>query len=261
VRGIQVGTWTTTVGEGTIPFRGRKWRNYGESRRDTVGGDRVRYLELSVRRSAAERHPMHGFVVEHEEYEVTRQLSRHRYAEDEHAVLFHVEGPVEPYRSAIAEVPSVIEFEIAPCPDGSFYLYVRDRITGGDRRLLDAFSQSGLVLTGPVEYRSDGTVRLLVVGPSDAVGAAVEEVPEGEEVEVLAVGERLSGRVDSRLDLTGRQFEAVTAAVESGYFEVPREATLDDVAARLGCSTGTAGELLRRAERTVMADLVDGGPF
>ncbi|MFC6940537.1 helix-turn-helix domain-containing protein [Salinirubellus sp. GCM10025818] len=221
----------------------------------------MRYLELSVRRSAEERHSMHGFVVEHDDYEVTRQLSRHQHAEDEHAVLFHVEGPVEPYRSEIAAVPSVVEFEIAPCPDGSFYLYVRDRITEGDRRLLDAFSQSGLVLTGPVEYRSDGTVRLVVVGPTDAVGAAVEEVPETEEVEVLAVGERLSSRVDSRLDLTGRQFEAVTAAVESGYFEVPREATLDDVAARLGCSTGAAGELLRRAERTVMADLVEGGPF
>lgn len=204
---------------------------------------------------------MHRFVVEHEGYEVTRQLSRHRYAENEHAVLFHVEGPVEPYESAIAAVSSVIEFEISPCPDGSFYLYVRDRITEEDRRLLDAFSQSGLVRTGPVEYRSDGTVRLVVVGPTGAVQAAVEGIPETDEVEVLAVGERLAGRVDSRLELTGRQFEAIAAAVEAGYFEVPREATLGEVASRLGCSTGTAGELIRRAERTVMADLVAGGPF
>ena len=115
--------------------------------------------------------------------------------------------------------------------------------------------------TGPVEYRSDGTVRLVVVGPTAAEQAAVEEVPETDEVEVLAVGERLAGRIDSRLDLTRRQFVAVTVAVESGYFEVPREATLEDVASRLGCSTGTAGELLRRAEREVMADLVSGGRF
>lgn len=221
----------------------------------------MRYLELSIHRSPEERHPMHQFVVEHEEYGATRQLSRHQYAEDEHAVVFHVEGPVEPYRSAIEEVSSVIEFEVSPCADGSFYLYVRDRITEGDRRLLDAFSQSGLVLTGPVEYRSDETVRLVVVGPTDAVGAAVEAVPETDEVAVLSVGDRFTGEIDSRLDVTRRQFEAVTVAVESGYFEVPREATLEDVASRLGCSTGTAGELLRRAERTVMADLVTGGRF
>lgn len=221
----------------------------------------MRYLELSIRRPPEGRHPMHQFVVEHEEYEVTRQLSRHRYAETEHAVLFHVEGPVEPYESAISEVPSVVEFEISPCSDGSFYLYVRDRISEEGRRLLDAFSQSGLLLTGPVEYRSDGTVRLVVVGPTDAVQAVIEGIPETDEVEILAVGERLPGRIDPRIDMTRRQFEAVTVAVEDGYFEVPREATLEDVASRLGCSTGTAGELLRRAEHKVMADLVDGGAF
>lgn len=61
--------------------------------------------------------------------------------------------------------------------------------------------------------------------------------------------------------MTGRQFEAVRAAVDAGSYRAPREAGLAAVADRLDCATGTAGELLRRAERTVMANLVASGPF
>lgn len=48
-------------------------------------------------------------------------------------------------------------------------------------------------------------------------------------------------------DLTDRQFEALSLAVASGYFEVPREVTLDGVADAMGVEKSTAGEHLRRA--------------
>ena len=140
-------------------------------------------------------------------------------------------------------------------------MYVREDLAGEDRAFSAAFSQPGLLLLTPVEYRTDGTVGLTAVGPAEAVQAAVEDVPETMGVEVVSVGEYAAGRIDARQALTQRQFEAVRVAVETGYYRSPREATLSAVAARLDCATGTAGELLRRAERTVMADLVAGGPF
>jgi predicted DNA binding protein len=48
-------------------------------------------------------------------------------------------------------------------------------------------------------------------------------------------------------DLTDRQFEALSIAVASGYFEVPREATLADMADAMAVGKSTAGEHLRRA--------------
>lgn len=221
----------------------------------------MRYLELRVHRSPNERHPMHQFVVEHDRYNITRLLYGHQYAENEHALLFHVEGPAEPYRNELKTVSAVLEFELALCPDESFYLYIRERISEDDQEFTDAFSQPGLIIVRPIEYRSDETIQLAVVGPSDAIQAAVDDIPETNGVEILAVGEYLASRIDARIELTPRQFEAVTEAVESGYYDVAREASLDDVASRLDCSSGTAGELLRRAERTVMSDLVAGGPF
>lgn len=58
-------------------------------------------------------------------------------------------------------------------------------------------------------------------------------------------------------DLTDRQFEALSLAVESGYFAVPREATLSDVADAMGVEKSTAGEHLRRAMDSVAGFVVE----
>ena len=46
------------------------------------------------------------------------------------------------------------------------------------------------------------------------------------------------------------------AALELGYYRNPREATQEDVAAVLGCSPGTVGEHLRKAEERVFSQFV-----
>lgn len=221
----------------------------------------MRYLEVEVDQPPADRDPMHQFLVENDAYGASRLLYRETYGDGEHAALFHVEGPVEPYRETLEARPSLQSFALDACPDDSFYLYARETIPADSQAFSAAFAQPGLLVITPVTYRPDGTVHVTAVGPADAVQSAVEAVPETMGVEVLAVGEYLAGRVDSRLELTQRQLEAVEIAVETGYYSATREATLADVADRLDCARGTAAELLRRAERTVMANLVADGPF
>ncbi|PSP57114.1 hypothetical protein BRC82_00755 [Halobacteriales archaeon QS_1_67_19] len=58
-------------------------------------------------------------------------------------------------------------------------------------------------------------------------------------------------------DLTDRQFEALAVAVAAGYFEVPRSATLENVAAEMDVGKSTAGEHLRRALGRIGAFVVD----
>lgn len=221
----------------------------------------MRYLEVSVHHTPDDRHPMHQFVVEHGAYKITRLLYRFQYAEAEQAALFHVEGPVEPYERALSEQSSIQEFELSPCQDTSFYLYVREAMGPDSREFADAFSQPGLIILTPIEYRPDGTVQVTAVGPAETIQAAVNDIPETMGVDVCSVGEFALGRLDPRLELTQRQLDAVSEAVACGYYSEPRSATLADVAAGLDCSSGTAGELLRRAERTVMTHLVNRGPF
>lgn len=220
----------------------------------------MRYLEVSVDQPADERHTMHQFVVGHEGYNCSRLLYREEY-DDEHVALFHVDGPPAPYEAALGDRVGPNEYELDSCPDDTCYVYVRDAMTEEDRRFADAFAQPGLLVLMPVEYRSDGTVRVSAVGPAAAVQAAVDAVPDKMGIDVQQVGEYRAGRLDERLELTPRQFEAVRVAVEVGYYRSPREATLEAVAEGLDCGTGTAGELLRRAERTVMSNLAADGPF
>ena len=57
--------------------------------------------------------------------------------------------------------------------------------------------------------------------------------------------------------LTDPQREALLAADELGYFDVPRRASLDDVAAELGISASACSERLRRAQTHLVETFVD----
>lgn len=54
--------------------------------------------------------------------------------------------------------------------------------------------------------------------------------------------------------LTDRQQEALRTAYELGYFEIPRDATLADVAAELDITAASASERLRRAQTRLLQE-------
>ena len=59
-------------------------------------------------------------------------------------------------------------------------------------------------------------------------------------------------------ELTDRQREVVESAYETGYYEVPREATATEVAAELDLDSSTVVEHLQRAERNLMTHHLEG---
>jgi len=52
--------------------------------------------------------------------------------------------------------------------------------------------------------------------------------------------------------LTERQRECLTVAFREGYFEVPRECTLEDVANAIGVDKSTVSETIRRGSARVL---------
>ncbi|WP_324663360.1 helix-turn-helix domain-containing protein [Haloarcula sediminis] len=222
----------------------------------------MKYVRLSLSLPPEARNPMHQFVVDHDGYEASYLLRGNNIEADIHTMLFYVDGhPIAPYREALEATDYVIEYEISRCPDDTFYLYVRDRFSETGQSIVDAVTAAGLVGVSPVAFRADGTMELTLVGPGETVQRAVEAVPEGIGVDVREVGEYVNHRFEPTAALTDRQFEAVAAAVDCGYYDEPREGSTADVAEALGCSPGTAAEHLRKAEARVMGRLVDGdGP-
>jgi predicted DNA binding protein len=58
--------------------------------------------------------------------------------------------------------------------------------------------------------------------------------------------------------LTDRQREVLAAAVQQGYFEVPRSCTLAEVADGLGIDKSTASTVLRRGQGRLVRQYLTG---
>jgi len=125
----------------------------------------------------------------------------------------------------------------------------------------------------PQTVRSDdGTGRIVAEIPEpydapDVVGTFLEEYPEAElatkreKDRLRPLPSRSEIRQVVEEALTDRQREVLETAFEQGYYDWPREATGEDVAAALGISSATFAEHIRAAEHNLFRLFVDGpGP-
>ncbi|NHN57553.1 MULTISPECIES: helix-turn-helix domain-containing protein [Halorussus] len=171
--------------------------------------------------------------------------------------LLRLRGDYRRYEADLRAADNVAEAEILPVTDRSCYCFLAAESETLGRELFDNFTRGSLMTVPPVECHGDASSTFTLVGTEADIQAAVEEVPEGVAVDVEAVGgERVAD--DGVLGrLSPRQREAVRAALELGYYDVPRDATGEDVARELDCATATAAEHLRKAEATLVSALLD----
>jgi len=219
----------------------------------------VRYVRLALALPPERRHPMHQFVVESDEHGASRQLSWSVSVDGTISTVFRVEGSPGRYVDALETVDSIRTYHVAASTSG-FYLYVREDLPESEFELATALDRDGLLIVPPITYREDGCAEFSLAGGSAAVQEAVDAVPEPIDVDVLEIGQYRGQPFDRGGGLTDRQREAVRAAVDSGYYESPREGTVEDVAAALSCSPGTAAEHLRKAEAAVMSAVAGDRP-
>lgn len=177
------------------------------------------------------------------------------HAHDEAGVVYFlslVVGDPAAVRAALDAVDAVRSFEYARIDDDTCYVHVGMDVRPGDRAWLTALDGREVVVVPPIVFGPDGAIALTVLGDPGELRQVVADFPEAIEVDVERVGEHrhLAGSLAGRL--TARQFEALEAARDLGYYEVPREADLAAVADALDCTRSTASELLRRAERALV---------
>lgn len=72
--------------------------------------------------------------------------------------------------------------------------------------------------------------------------------------------QEMEGDPSGRYGLSEVQYRALTAAVEAGYYQVPREITMEELAAEFDVSHQALSERLRRAVDTLVAHTVQVGP-
>lgn len=171
-------------------------------------------------------------------------------------LLTRVRGDLDAVRAGVESMPGVLGYSVSGEGNGGL-VYVHLRPPEAVRRFVELPRRHEVFFEFPVESTRDGRLRVVVVGETNAVlGRALADVPPDLEVSVERFG-AYRERPGSVADLlTERQREVLQAAVDAGYYEVPRRATHRDVAERLGLSVGTVSEHLQKAEARVFGSLL-----
>ena len=168
-------------------------------------------------------------------------------------LLYQLRGDLDYARAVFDASPDVIHYDIPEQEDGLVYLHcvMNESLTA----LLSVLQESEVIMAMPVEFLSDDRLRLTFIGEHESLQRILNRISEFVETEIERIGEYGSeGRLGSVL--TDRQREILTAAVEQGYYEVPRQATIRDIADEIGLSQATVGEHLQKIEARVLSGSV-----
>jgi predicted DNA binding protein len=217
----------------------------------------MRSFEVVLTYSPETIHPVHEFITESETVDGEQLLHGTVTDDGLDTFLFHVEGNTEAYAEALNATTAIKRYDITEVSETSFYAYLEHEAPEIDESLLTAFSRPGVIVVPPVEFRADHTARLTIVGEASALQALLAEVPGGIATEVTQIVE-YAGEPSTLLStLSARQFEAITTGVELGYYEIPRQGSVADIAHEMNCAPGTAAEHLQKAESQLITAIVE----
>jgi len=218
----------------------------------------VKYVDLRLRLPDELLHPMAAFV-RHEDVVAYEELLTWQVRPDDgiEYELFYVEADPERYRAAVAEVDSIREFRVAPVDDASLHCWVCEETLPAVRAWRDAFLDRQLVIVPPIRFDADAVMGMTIVGDGSDVGAVVDSMPAAVDVTVAEIGTYGRRGGTPVAALSDRQREALETALSLGYYDVPRNGTLGEVADALEVAESSASEVLRRAERAIVTRVLD----
>lgn len=175
-------------------------------------------------------------------------------SDDTCVTLYSVRGDLERTAAILDDQPDVLAHDVSGEREGLAYIHFRP--TDTVHRLLSIVQDHEIVLETPIDCLEAGGVRVTIIGDDRTIGTAVGSIPESLTLSLEGTGEYSPDSEQLFSVLTARQQEILEAAVELGYYEVPRQATHGDVAREVGVSAGTVGEHLRKVEGEVLSTLV-----
>ncbi|WP_152042587.1 helix-turn-helix domain-containing protein [Salinigranum salinum] len=213
-------------------------------------------VRLAAGGREAEIHPMYDVWTNAPFVERATAL-QWNFTGDALGILHYAVGDADAFEARVATIPEVVDHEVVRAGDDAFYAYVRDATTEALGDLFGPITRGGLIVVPPIRYHADGTVSVSLFGPDAEVQAAVESLPDPVDVSIEAVGGLRTVAATVETHLTERQREALAAAVDLGYYEIPREATHEDVAGAIDCAPSTAAEHLRKAESRLVSSVFE----
>lgn len=186
-------------------------------------------------------------------------LHSSRLLDDETAILlYELEGDADAVRGILANDEIITDYRVTQRRDCTI-AYVHFEPTTTVERLLRAPAAYGLVVDGPVTLHENGGLEFTLIGPEESIQEALAETPDILTTTIKRVGRYAPGAQRSFAKLSERQQEVLRTAYELGYYQQPRRATYEDIAAELDCSPTNVGNVLRRIENALVNEIIQGG--
>ncbi|AEH37097.1 helix-turn-helix domain-containing protein [Halopiger xanaduensis] len=178
--------------------------------------------------------------------------------DDRYVELLELRGDLERARELLDDSPDALEYDVTG-DRGRGVAYVQCRTVGPVDALLAILDEHELVLDWPMTYvdagdaGTDRGLEVTAVGTSRSIQRAAAALPEGIDLDLRRMGEYEPDAGGFAPTLTDRQRELFELALEDGYYEIPRETTHRELAAKLDLAAGTVGEHLQRIEAKLAA--------
>ncbi|MDG5778131.1 helix-turn-helix domain-containing protein [Haloarculaceae archaeon H-GB2-1] len=163
------------------------------------------------------------------------------------------DGDEAAVRKLLDGVDGIVDSLLVAGDEGT-YAFVDRADFEFESRVLDLVAAATVAFLPPVVFEGDGTVAFDVVGSSTQLSSFHDGLTDLAVARVERVTE--FRRLSTGTTMTDRQRTALQTAVALGYYDVPRTATVGDVASELDCARSTAGELLRKGEAAAIRALV-----
>jgi len=217
----------------------------------------MRYLTVLIEPNGGSAfHPLGGRLTD--ESSIERRAIHHIELLDDDTVLSFAEasGSQERYKQIMEASPHVEDYLVS---GGDRWMAVsRFDPTEEARRALELQRDSRLVIDTPIFFTSTDSLTVTCLGDDATFEQLFEDVDDVESIsiEILEMGEYEPDESSFSRMFTSRQEEVLEAAVELGYYAVPRRATLQEVADIVGIAPTTASEHLRKVEERVFSEIV-----
>jgi len=184
-----------------------------------------------------------------------------RFDQDETAAIFKVK-----FKDPSVNVKDVLSDRMLRDFDGKLQLLENDEdgasiyfIKGRPPRPTPAMENKRISMYPllPFSFR-DGKVRVTLVGSDEQVKEVLDNMKnEGISCRVVSLMDAKFSPSSPISRLTEKQRDAITLAFSLGYFDTPRKISTEELATKLGLADSTFVVHLRRAERRLLANMLD----
>jgi len=214
----------------------------------------MRYVKVSLIPTGGDIDPVADAV--EADPALTRESILHisRLNDGSVVLLTQVRGEQAALESILEDNDDIISSNVSTLRDG-LQAYVHTEPTESASALLELEQEHEFVLDMPIEYGPDGGLKVAVIGREETVRRAIEDVPDEIRVELEQLSDYDPELRELSSLLTDRQQEILDTATELGYYQVPRQATHEDIADELDLSTTTVGEHLRKIEARMLSEI------